>query len=164
MALFPCFCIYVFSNFSKLSFLSFQWNSHERAELPGPPAAPTSSCPAKAVTTSSQDRQHEDLDLEHCLEPVERSHAIGSGGCHPFSGSRTQAPLSDIHSRVDQDSCQGLQQGTGHLMARLRLASGNRAILEMGDLGLTLLSIIIIARVSPALSCIQRKSSPSLLA
>ena len=58
-------CIYVFSYFSKLSFLSFQWNSHRRGRAAwATPAATTSSRPAKAVTTSSQDRQHRDLDLD----------------------------------------------------------------------------------------------------
>lgn len=54
-------------------------------------------------------------------------------------GEQNPGPIVRYSDSVGQDEFRTSARAPGHLMARLRLASGNQAILEMGGLGLTLL-------------------------
>lgn len=63
-------------------------------------------------------------------------------------GEQNPGPIVRYSDSVDQDAFRTSARAPGHLMARLRIASGNQAILEMGDLGLTLLRYLLALRES----------------
>ena len=58
-------------------------------------------------------------------------------------GEQNPGPIVRYSDSFGQDEFRTSARAPGHLVARLRLASGNQAILEMGGLGLTLLRYLL---------------------